>query len=73
MYVVVRPATSLALPLVPALAGCITGSPACDMGPAWSPDGRFLVWARHGELVVARTDGSGRVDIGPGNFPSWVR
>lgn len=44
-----------------------------DSFPAWSPDGRFLMWARHGELVVARPDGSGMVQVGPGNFPSWIR
>ena len=44
-----------------------------DSFPAWSPDGRFLMWSRHGELVVARPDGSGMVGIGPGNFPSWIR
>jgi Tol biopolymer transport system component len=44
-----------------------------DSFPAWSPDGRFLMWSRHGELVVARSDGSGVVDIGPGNFPTWIR
>ena len=44
-----------------------------DSFPAWSPDGRFLMWSRHGELVVARPDGSGMVEIGPGNFPSWIR
>jgi len=43
------------------------------LAPAWSPDGRFLMWARHGELVVARPDGSGMVEIGPGNFPSWMK
>ena len=51
----------------------ITDDDVEDAFPAWSPDGRYLVWARHGELVVARPDGSGRIDIGPGNFPSWVR
>jgi Tol biopolymer transport system component len=51
----------------------ITDDSVEDSFPAWSPDGRFLMWARHGELVVARPDGSGRIDIGPGNFPTWVR
>jgi len=51
----------------------ITSDRLEDNFPAWSPDGRFLVWSKHGELVVARPDGSGLVDIGPGNFPSWVR
>lgn len=44
-----------------------------DSFPAWSPDGRFLMWSRHGELVVARPDGSGMVEIGSGNFPTWIR
>jgi TolB protein len=43
-----------------------------DSFPAWSPDGRFIMWARHGELVVARPDGSGMIEIGSGNFPSWI-
>lgn len=51
----------------------ITADDIEDSFPAWSPDGRFLVWARHGQLVVARPDGSGRIEIGPGNFPSWGR
>ena len=51
----------------------ITDDDVEDSFPAWSPDGRFLLWSRHGELVVARPDGSGRIEIGPGNFPSWGR
>jgi Tol biopolymer transport system component len=43
-----------------------------DSFAAWSPDGRFLVWARHGELVVGHPDGSGMASIGSGNFPDWV-
>lgn len=50
----------------------ITNDAVEDSFPAWSPDGRFLMWARHGELVVARPDGTGRIEIGPGNFPSWA-
>jgi Tol biopolymer transport system component len=44
-----------------------------DSFATWSPDGQFLMWSRHGELVVARPDGSGMIDIGPGNFPWWIR
>ena len=51
----------------------ITDDAVEDAFPVWSPDGRYLTWARHGELVVARPDGSGMVEIGPGNFPTWVR
>ena len=51
----------------------ITADRVEDSFPAWSPDGRFLMWSRHGELVVARPDGSGMVEVGPGNFPSWIR
>ena len=51
----------------------ITADRVEDSFPAWSPDGHFLMWARHGELVVARLDGSGMVEIGPGNFPAWIR
>jgi TolB protein len=51
----------------------ITSDLVEDSFPAWSPDGRFLMWSRHGQLVVARPDGSGMVEIGPGNFPTWIR
>ena len=50
----------------------ITADRVEDSFAAWSPDGRHLMWVRHGELVVARADGSGRIELGPGNFPSWV-
>ncbi len=50
----------------------ITADQVEDSFPAWSPDGRYIMWVRHGELVVARPDGSGRIEIGPGNFPSWI-
>jgi Tol biopolymer transport system component len=50
----------------------ITNDGVEDSFAVWSPDGRFLMWSRHGELVVARPDGSGMVEIGSGNFPSWV-
>ncbi|HSS36133.1 MAG TPA: hypothetical protein VLR93_07640 [Patescibacteria group bacterium] len=51
----------------------ITADRVEDSFPAWSPDGRFLIWSRHGQLVIARPDGSGLIDIGPGTFASWIR
>ncbi len=50
----------------------ITDDNVEDSFPAWSPDGRFLMWSRHGQLVVARPDGSGMIEIGLGNFPAWI-
>ncbi|CAN5488682.1 hypothetical protein BH10ACT2_BH10ACT2_12930 [soil metagenome] len=43
-----------------------------DAFATWSPDGQYLMWIRHGEIVVARPDGSGLIEIGPGNFPCWI-
>jgi len=43
-----------------------------DAFPTWSPDGRFLLWSRMGDLVVARADGTGMRRLGTGNFPDWV-
>lgn len=50
----------------------ITSDMVEDSFPAWSPDGQYLMWARHGELVAARPDGTGMIEIGSGNFPSWI-
>jgi TolB protein len=50
----------------------ITHDQVEDSFPTWSPDGRFLMWTRHGELVVSRPDGSGMIEIGSGNFVSWI-
>ncbi len=43
-----------------------------DAFPAWSPDGRLLMWSRMGELVVADTEGKHLRRIGSGNFPAWT-
>lgn len=43
-----------------------------DYFPAWSSDGRALIWSRHGQLVVAHPDGSGLTADRPGNFPDWT-
>ena len=50
----------------------ITDDMTEDSFPTWSPDSQFLMWVRHGELVVARADGTGMIEIGPGNFPHWI-
>jgi Tol biopolymer transport system component len=50
----------------------ITNDDVEDSFATWSPDGRFVMWSRHGELVVARPDGSGMIEISTGNFPSWT-
>ncbi len=50
----------------------ITNNQVEDAFPVWSPDGEYLMWVRHGQIVVARPDGSGLVEVGPGNFPSWI-
>lgn len=45
-----------------------------DRGPAWSPDGRRLVYDRYGDLYVQAVDG-GRArrltDVGTDGFPDW--
>jgi hypothetical protein len=50
----------------------ITNDLTEDSFATWSPDSRFIMWVRHGELVVARADGTGMIEIGPGNFPCWI-
>lgn len=50
----------------------ITDNHVEDGFAVWSPDGQYLMWVRHGQLVVGRPDGSGVIEIGPGNFPSWI-
>jgi len=49
----------------------ITSDQVEDYFPTWSPDGRFLMWTRHGQLVVAHQDGSAMTIIRAGNFPAW--
>ena len=42
------------------------------LNPALSPDGAFVAFEEMGGgLAVVRTDGSGRVDLGPGSRPAW--
>jgi Tol biopolymer transport system component len=50
----------------------VTNDRVEDNFAVWSPDSHFLMWSRHGQLVVARPDGSGLIQLGPGNFASWI-
>lgn len=38
----------------------LTRAPGPDLSPAWSSDGRQLVWSRNAEIWVMRADGSGQ-------------
>jgi alpha-tubulin suppressor-like RCC1 family protein len=53
----------------------LTSSPASDVSPAWSPDGRQIAFASGGEIYVMNADGSGQTNLTPGsdggNNPSW--
>jgi len=40
-------------------------------GPAWSPDGRQLAYARDGWVWVANADGTGERQVTPGGLPMW--
>jgi TolB protein len=51
----------------------VTSDAVEDYFPTWAPDGSLLAWSRHGQLVVARPDGTGMNTIRPGNFPAWTR
>ncbi len=52
------------------------GGPGVDEQPAWSPDGRWLVYAAAGELVRVDRDGGGArpltADPAPDWLPRWV-
>jgi dipeptidyl aminopeptidase/acylaminoacyl peptidase len=39
--------------------------------PVWSPDGAKIAFRDDQELVVARADGSGAVQLGSGSGPAW--
>ncbi len=49
----------------------VTSDSVEDSFAAWSPDSQYLIWSRHGDLVIARPDGRGMVRIEQGSFPAW--
>ncbi|MBI1722568.1 MAG: PD40 domain-containing protein [Gemmatimonadetes bacterium] len=51
----------------------LTGDPASDIDPAWSPDGTRLAWSR-GDIYVINADGSGVTRVTNGfnaSDPAW--
>ena len=59
----------------------LTNNPANDVWPSWSSDGRFVAFYsdregdKHQRIYVARTDGSGLVDMADnliGTEPAWA-
>jgi TolB protein len=45
-----------------------------DEGPAWSPDGTRIAFARNGELFMINPDGTGLTPLGiTGGNPAWSR
>jgi TolB protein len=50
----------------------ITDTPALDASPAWSPDGRQLLFVRDGGFMVMNADGSDVRSLGVGGRnPTW--
>ena len=51
----------------------VTSAGSDDVGPAWSPDGDLIAFARRGRLMVVRPDGRGLRDLGiDGSLPDWT-
>ena len=54
-------------------AHAITKSGSDDVAPAWSPDGRYIAFARRRRLMIMRADGSGLRSLGLiGSLPTWT-
>jgi TolB protein len=51
----------------------LTNNALEDRFPAWSPDGRDIVWTQQGQIAIMNADGSGQRILGAGTFPDWHR
>ncbi len=45
--------------------------PISDQRPAWSPDGTRIVFEINTGMAVVNVDGTGRTNLGSGQFPEW--
>jgi Tol biopolymer transport system component len=51
----------------------LTSDGSDDVAPVWSPDGRFIAFARHGQLMITRADGASQRSLGVrGVLPDWT-